>query len=175
MYVPAHLGAVHKTLMQYGYKMREKYGPEFKRNIRFDDIELSLCIDIRIPGANSWVTVSHERALADRRAWARSVEAGNDALLSSAPLSAPSGGLLDAQGLLPAQVQLPQPGGLAHQEGSTVSPTSSASAPTAENPYSVLRPSNLVVLPRTSSPTSAPTTSHNGGHAQEEAVWGTRK
>ena len=83
MYVPAHLGGVHKTLLQYGFNMRERYGRDFKRNIRFDDSEHSLCIDIRLPGKDSkWVSVSHAHALADKRAWTRSVEQGNKEITS---------------------------------------------------------------------------------------------
>ena len=75
MYIPAHLSGVHKTLLQFGHNMRQKHGPEFKRNVRFDDTELTLCIDIKLPGSGSkWVTVSHEHALADRRALSRSIE-----------------------------------------------------------------------------------------------------
>ena len=40
---------------------------DFKRNIRFDDSELTFCIDMRFPNATEWVTVDYARALADRR------------------------------------------------------------------------------------------------------------
>ena len=86
MYVPTHLGGVYKTLLQYGHNMRQKHGTEFKRNIRFDDAELSLAIDIKLPGKDSkWVSVTYEHALADRRAWSQSVVSRNLDKLSSRP------------------------------------------------------------------------------------------
>lgn len=89
MYIPTHLGGIHKVLMQYGYNMREKYGPEFKRNIRFDDAETTLCIDIKIPNTNpsqsKWITVDYERALADRRTIAKSTVLNYGDALSSGP------------------------------------------------------------------------------------------
>ena len=89
MYVLAHLGGVHKALLQYGFKMQEKYGSQFKRNIRFDDAEHSLCIDVKIPGNSRWVTVSHAHALADCRAWTKNVENAQQDLLSSCPAPLP--------------------------------------------------------------------------------------
>ena len=84
MYVPAHLGGIHKTLLQYGHNMRERHGPEFKRNIRFEDAKHTLCIDIRLPGPSSkWVSISYEHVLADRRAWSHNIEMQNQVLLSS--------------------------------------------------------------------------------------------
>ena len=47
--VPAHLGGIHRTLLQYGHAMKERYGDGFKRNIRYEDGELTLVIDIFIP------------------------------------------------------------------------------------------------------------------------------
>ena len=85
MYVPTHLGGVYKTLLQYGFNMRERYGPEFRRNIRFDDGEMSLCIDIKVPGKAKWVTVSHAHALADSRKSTRSTEMKFGDALSSTP------------------------------------------------------------------------------------------
>ena len=64
--------------------MSAKYGKGFKRNIRFDDITYSFCIDVRMPGANqSWITVSHERALGDLQATRRAEERKNGDRLSS--------------------------------------------------------------------------------------------
>ena len=81
--VPTHLGGVYKTLLQYGYMMSGRYGRGFKRNIRYDDIALSFCIDVLLPGTTNWVTVSYERALQDRRANQKAINMNQGESLSS--------------------------------------------------------------------------------------------
>ena len=95
MYIPTHLGGVHKTLLQYGHNMREKYGPSLKHNIRFDDSEQTLCVDIKLPDSERWVTVSHDLALMDRRAWNRSIKQTHRDTLCSRP-SESAGALCNA-------------------------------------------------------------------------------
>ena len=86
MYVPTHLGGVHKTLLQFGHNMRQKHGPEFKRNIRFEDAELSLVVDIKLPGRGAkWMTISYEHALSDRRALSSALVSDNIDMLTSQP------------------------------------------------------------------------------------------
>ena len=67
--IPTHLSGVHKALMKYGYSMGQKYGRGFKKNVRFDDIMGSFCIDIHLPGSKptDWITVSHGQAVEDLR------------------------------------------------------------------------------------------------------------
>ena len=85
--VPSHLGGVHRALLQYGHDMRRRYGQGFKRNIRFDDADHTMVIDVLIPGPgnanNEWVTVSYSRAIADRRGRASDAERGHGDKLSS--------------------------------------------------------------------------------------------
>ena len=85
--VPSHLGGVHCALLQYGHDMRRRYGTSFKRNIRFDDADHTMVIDVLIPGhdnpRNEWVTVSYARAVADRRARANDLEKSRGNMLSS--------------------------------------------------------------------------------------------
>ena len=68
--IPDHLSGIHRTLLQYGHRMWLKHNknPEFKRNVRHDDTELSYCLDIKLPGKQKWITISYQMALADRRA-----------------------------------------------------------------------------------------------------------
>ena len=70
--VPGHLGGVHRTLVQYGYAMKKRYGPHFRRNIRFEDSDLSLVVDVCIPAGGKpgkeWTTVDYQRAKEDRKA-----------------------------------------------------------------------------------------------------------
>ena len=84
--IPDHLTGVHRTLLQYGHALWVKHGknPEFKRNVRHDDVELSYCLDFKFPHKSSWVTVSYQRALVDRRASTSVEMEGLDDELSSA-------------------------------------------------------------------------------------------
>ena len=66
--IPTHLSGVFRALMQYGYALKKKHGAEMKRNVRFDDIEQTLCMDVCFPGEKEWVTVDYGMALTDKRA-----------------------------------------------------------------------------------------------------------
>ena len=55
--IPTYLSGVHKTFIQYGYLMVTKHGRGLKRNMRFDDVTQSLCIDIKMPSSSSWITI----------------------------------------------------------------------------------------------------------------------
>ena len=83
MDVPAFLGGVHKTLLQYGHSMKNKYGVEYKRNIRFDDPEHTLVIDMKTGKNQPWITVGYRRALEDRRSLAAQKELQHGDILSS--------------------------------------------------------------------------------------------
>ena len=73
--------------MQYGYDMKRKHGPDFRRNVRFEDAEHTFVIDMLIPGKdnpkNEWITVCYDRVLADRKGRAKDQERGNDSRLCS--------------------------------------------------------------------------------------------
>ena len=56
---------------------------DFKRNVRFDDVEMTFCLDVKFPGKESWITVKYERALRDRRTGVVEAEE-HDELLSTA-------------------------------------------------------------------------------------------
>ena len=63
---------MHRTLLQYGYAMKRRYGEKFRRNIRFEDGDMSLVIDVCIPengqAGKEWTTVCYEHAVRDRKA-----------------------------------------------------------------------------------------------------------
>ena len=44
-----------------------KKNPEMKRNVRFDDIDMTFCLDVKFPGRKDWVTVPYSRALKDKK------------------------------------------------------------------------------------------------------------
>ena len=67
--IPDYLSGVHKTLLQYGHALWNKYNKdaEFKRNVRFSDVDMSFCLDVKIPGKVDWTTVSYEREMREKR------------------------------------------------------------------------------------------------------------
>ena len=81
--VPAHLGGVYKTLLQYGHALKEKYGRDFRRNIRHEDAEHSYCIDVCFKRDGEWITIGYERALADRKSNNKAWEMSQGDKLSS--------------------------------------------------------------------------------------------
>ena len=42
--IPVHLAGIHRTMMQYGYAMKQRYGSSFRKNIRFDDVNQSFFV-----------------------------------------------------------------------------------------------------------------------------------
>ena len=67
--------------------LKHKKNPMMKRNIRFDDVDMSFCIDFKFPTHKDWISVSYQRTLRDRRASASSELLANEDLLSTAPIS----------------------------------------------------------------------------------------
>ena len=67
--IPDHLTGVHRTLLQYGHALWTKNNKsgEFKRNVRFDDTGMTFCLDVKLPGKTTWLTVNHERAAKERK------------------------------------------------------------------------------------------------------------
>ena len=75
--------------MQYGHAMKMRYGKDFRKNIRFDDVGLTFCIDVLIPGQRAWETVTYQRALVDCRNKERKVEIQRGEALSSTSVDGP--------------------------------------------------------------------------------------
>ena len=59
---PAHLGSSFRTLDWYGKEMRDKHGRGTRRNIKFDDDEESLYLDVCLPGEEYWHRITPEAA-----------------------------------------------------------------------------------------------------------------
>lgn len=59
---PSHLGAAFRTLDWYGKEMRERHGKGTRRNIKFDDDEETMYIDVCLPNEDYWHRVSIEEA-----------------------------------------------------------------------------------------------------------------
>ena len=67
MEIPPHLLGVFRTLDDHGHMLRGRHGQGVKRNIKFDDGEMSLYMDLRLPGDNSWMRVDYEMAREELR------------------------------------------------------------------------------------------------------------
>ena len=61
--VPPHLLGVKRTFDEYGYVLKEEIGEEFKRNVRYDDANETLCMDVYYPDADKWERLTHRQAL----------------------------------------------------------------------------------------------------------------
>ena len=67
--IPDHLTGVHRTLLQYGHALwtKNNKSADFKRNVRFDDTSMTFCLDVKLPGKTTWLSVTHERAAKERK------------------------------------------------------------------------------------------------------------
>ena len=82
--IPDHLLGVHRTLLQYGHTMwiKHRKDPEFRRNVRHNDAELTYCLDIKFPKRHDWITVTYARALQEKKKRA-AVQMNDEELLST--------------------------------------------------------------------------------------------
>ena len=62
--IPDHLSGIHRTLLQYGRALwtKNNKSQDFQRNVRFDDVGMTFCLDVKLPGKKEWMTVTYERA-----------------------------------------------------------------------------------------------------------------
>ena len=60
--VPDHLLWVFKLLHRHGHQLKDRYGPDFKRHVRFWDEEQSLRLEVRFPGSTKWEKIAHQLA-----------------------------------------------------------------------------------------------------------------
>ena len=63
---PAHLGSDYRALDAYGAQLRAKCEKGFRRNIRFNDDEQNLVMDINFPNQTKWIRVSAKMAKEER-------------------------------------------------------------------------------------------------------------
>lgn len=102
MEIPPHLTGIFKTLDSHGQLLRKRHGPGVKRSIKFDDLEMSLYMDVKLPDESSWLKVDYatareelrfiqkEKVVADRR---RFSEAGAGSHVPATPPQAIAGPL----------------------------------------------------------------------------------
>ena len=65
--LPEYLIGVNRALLHHGAILRRQHGNSLRRNIKFDDSELSLYMDVCLPGDNNWLRVDFDMAMQERR------------------------------------------------------------------------------------------------------------
>lgn len=60
--IPDQLKGTFSDLERYGAGLRKKLGPELKRNIKFEDGNKSMYIDVLFPGDTTWTKIPHTLA-----------------------------------------------------------------------------------------------------------------
>lgn len=62
MDVPNFLNGTFKLLTSYGYKLRRMHGEGTKRYVKFDEANLSLYLDAKLPDSDEWFQISPAQA-----------------------------------------------------------------------------------------------------------------
>ena len=60
--IPPFLGGTFKLMESHGHNLRHKYGPMLKRHVKFDDVELSMFLDVKLPNEEGWIRVTPDFA-----------------------------------------------------------------------------------------------------------------
>ena len=60
--VPAALRPAFSTLFKFGQQLRKRHGEGTRRHVKFDDIERSLFLNVKLPGDQSWSKVNLDLA-----------------------------------------------------------------------------------------------------------------
>ena len=60
--IPPYLMPTFKLLNDHGHDIRRAHGPETKRYIKYDDANLSLFLEVRLPGQVKWTRIKPEQA-----------------------------------------------------------------------------------------------------------------
>ena len=68
MEIPDSLIGIRRVLDKHGHSLKKIHGPGFRRNVKFDDGELSLYMDVCLPNENDWMRIDYADALEANRA-----------------------------------------------------------------------------------------------------------
>ena len=74
--VPAHLQRDFRVLFKYGQGLRTRHGVGTRRHVKFDDVDMNLYLNVRLPGDLTWSRVSIE--VAKRGLRARQLQTNDD-------------------------------------------------------------------------------------------------
>lgn len=92
LHIPTHLIGKFNVLNQHGFDLRRKYGGGLKRHIRFDDSEMQLLMDVKLPDQEEWMRVDYDFALEVTRATRKSTTLSARGRLSSLGEAEPAQG-----------------------------------------------------------------------------------
>ena len=84
--IPNELMSQFRLLTRFGTRLRARHGAGTKRHVKFDDIEGSLYMNIKLPGDESWSKVSVETARLDTERTARDESASVLKRIHSKPM-----------------------------------------------------------------------------------------
>ena len=87
--IPAHLSAIFNDFLNYGRFLFTEHGKGLKRYVKFDEKELTLFMEVRLPGANEWLFVDRQMAAEHRRKKQHNNAAHSRAKLNKAGRQAP--------------------------------------------------------------------------------------
>ena len=73
--IPDELLSQFRILSRFGTRLRSRHGLGTKRHIKFDDMDGSLFMNIKLPGNEAWSRVSVDTAMADMDRVARAESA----------------------------------------------------------------------------------------------------
>ena len=68
MEVPAALRPAFATLFKYGQLLRTRHGQGTRRHVKFEDVERTLYLNVKLPGETSWTKISTDLARRGLRA-----------------------------------------------------------------------------------------------------------
>ena len=89
--IPPELDGTFRLLSRFGTRLRARHGVGTKRHIKFDDLEASLFINVKLPGDTAWSRVSPAMAKADQESSAREESARIMKRISSSQHAAHNG------------------------------------------------------------------------------------
>ena len=81
--VPSHLTSAMQDFLNYGRDLHKQHGSGFKRYIKFDDTEMCLFMQARLPNTDEWLHIDHAMAIESRRVRAKRNVAFSRSRLSS--------------------------------------------------------------------------------------------
>ena len=60
--VLSHLRGVYNLLQSHGYRLRQRYGDQLRRTIKFDEFNRSFYLSVKLPDEDDWSRISPETA-----------------------------------------------------------------------------------------------------------------
>ena len=83
MEIPAHLMDTFRLLDRHGHLLKEKYGKDLRRHVRYDDDTLSLYLDVKRSSKDQWRRITPETARRERNTRDRASSSGRARSLST--------------------------------------------------------------------------------------------